>query len=190
MDINDYFYQKFPKELKKLNFAKPNKVVSEKIMNDASVMFFGGQNWKNANEDLSNISMNERPLFVLSLFLITLTDQCLFTYEPTLYEKWRNATNFPKFGWAGFGPHNENPFCILTEPEREGLVNQSMILDLMPEFVEFMSEQTELAFKESLKQVNLKDYFNYIINDKAYSLDEGEILKSFKLHFEGKYKSL
>ena len=182
--MRDYFYNTFPSRLRLLEFRRPNQIVREHIMRDDSVVFFGGRDWESVSDDLSQISEEDRPYFILSLFMVVLTDQCLYTYQPNSYRVWRQKTNFPKFGWSGFGPHNENPLKILWAPEREHAVIINDVLNLIPHFVTFMLEETRNFFSRNLPEVDPLDYFECIRKDSAYTFDEGQIVQRFKTEFE------
>lgn len=108
MKIGPYFKDEFPHHMRRLHFKHPNRIVSVDIMGEPGVLFFGGQDWRNVERDLQEIPGNYRPAFVFSLFVITLTDQCIHSHFKESYPRWRSLTNFPKFGWAGFGYHMLN----------------------------------------------------------------------------------
>jgi hypothetical protein len=183
--MNDYFYKKFPGQLRGLEYQRPNQVVIEHIMRDNAVVFFGGQHWDNVSNDLAAIPPEDRPRFILSLFMVILTDQCLYTYYKDSYKLWREKTQFPKFGWSGFGPHNENPFMVLYIPERKKVVDTNKVIELLPEFVKFFVEETKNYFKANLPDVNTTEFFNKIKNDSSFiSINKGTIVKSFKEKFE------
>lgn len=124
--MNHYFHNRFPSQLALLTFSRPNSVVRE-YLNDDAVVFFGGPDRESARIDLSRIPEDDRPKFVLSLFMVVITDQCLYTHFRQTCQMWRRQTNFPKFGWSGFGPHNENPLKILWAPERDGAISAADI---------------------------------------------------------------
>lgn len=182
--MNDYFYRSFPRELSCLQLHRPSRNVSHEIMNDEWAVFFGGQAWANVRADLSCIVPAHRTNFVLSLFMIMLTDQCLYTYKKDLYATWRERTAFPKFGWAGFGPHHENPFYLLWVPERENLIDREKAIAQMPQFVVFLIGETQRHFKECGFSLTIPDYIKLICQDAAYSMNDGVIIPRFKREFE------
>ena len=144
----------------------------------------GGQDWKNVSDDLSHIQLKDRSRFILSLFMVVLTDQYLYTYKPSAYQLWREKTNFPKFGWSGFGSHNENPLKILWAPERENVINTDEVLGLMPQFVNFLIEDTNIYFRKNLPDTDLEDYFQGIKSDSSYLFNDGQVVQCFKSVFE------
>jgi len=177
--MNEYFYQEFPEHLKLVEFKRPNLIILEREQ-DSALNFFGGKDWGNVSEDLSYIPKSKRANFILSLFMVVLTDQCLFTCFSDSYPIWRKQTGFPKFGWSGFGPHNENPLKLLWAPEREKEVDNTEVIEDMPNFVDFMIKTVKDFFNQNLSDVKYTDFFDAIINDSAFEFSEGEIVKSFK----------
>jgi hypothetical protein len=182
--MHDYFYGRFPLQLARLTFRRPNDVVCEQIMRDPGVVFFGGPDWENVATDLGTVPETDRPRFILSLFMVVLTDQALYTYFRDAYEAWRRRTNFPKFGWSGFGPHNENPFKILWAPEREGIIDIHGLLALIPEFMRFFVGETRTYFRQHLPAVGVRNYFDAIRGDRGYAFHQGVVVPRVKAEFE------
>lgn len=181
--MHDYFYSVFPNQLKTLSYLKPPQYLSE-MHHLGGALFFGGSDWENAATDLARVPPEDRPRFVLSLFMIVLTDQALFTHNTNAYDEWRRRTNFPKFGWFGFGVHNENPFKLLSVPEQEGLVDAEEIIAAMPEFVDFfIAESTKMLVDAGLlTEIGL--HFESIRSDPAYAFGEGKVVPAFKSAFD------
>lgn len=153
-------------------------------MRDPAVVFFGGPDWENVAVDFANVPERDLFRFVLCLFMVVLTDQALYTYFRDSYDTWRRNTNFPKFGWSGFGPHNENPFKILWAPEREQAVNTEQVLALVPEFASFFVNETEAYFIQHLPTVEIHGYFGAIKGDRGYAFNEGVVVPRVKAEFE------
>jgi len=184
MTFRNYFLNTFPKHLQLLKRHQPNEVVRECIMKDNGVMFFGGRDWNSVADDLSQIPHNDRPKFILSLFMEVMMDQCLYTYQPNVYPGWRMKTNLPKFGWSGLGPHHENPLKILWAPERERIVTEDDVINILHEFIVFMLEETNQFFADNAITVNTLDFLQYFINDNSYAFSEGNIVQRFKREFQ------
>lgn len=178
--IQDYFENKFPSDLTKIEFQLPDVVVQNHMLGEQITPFFGGSEWKHCREDLANIRVGDRNVFVLSIFMIVLTDQCLFRYHQDLYAQWRKRTQFPKFGWTGFGYHNENPFKLLWIPERDAQIEIENLILLIPDFLQFFKFKLNQFFPTF--EINL--FFENIKHDNAYQFNEGNALKAFKLEFE------
>jgi hypothetical protein len=183
--MNHYFYQRFPSQLSQLEFTPDS--------HDPTIVRFGRLGWENFNNDLNTVPPEDRSRFILSLFMIILTDQALYRYfrvpHSTIcpYSIWRRSTNFPNFGGSGFDVHNENPFKILSAPERqdrEGIININEVLALIPEFVKFLVYETTDYFRKHLPEVDIHLYFDKIRGDDAYAFDEGEVVPRFKAEFE------
>lgn len=183
--IYAYFYNRFPSQLATLGLHQPNPIILRN-MRDSGVVFFGDPEWSNVRSDLAAVPEADRPLFILSLFMVVLTDQAVYTYFPHSYDTWRMHTRFPKFGWSGFGPHNENPIWILRVPEREGVIASDAVIGLMPEFARFLARETTTTFRQWLPAIDVTAYFNAVRGDKDYAADvgEGTIIPRFKEELE------
>ena len=184
MDIDTYFVQRFPEHLRQLPFIRPNAVIREVVFEGSDTFFFGGCDWETASRDLALIPPADRFRFVLSLFMIVLTDQCLYTHHQDCYETWRRLTSFPKFGWAGFNAHHENPFKILYAAEREMAIDIDAAVHFMPAFAEYLVRRTEDFLFRHLPSVKPSNYFREITTDNAYAFDQGRLVPSFKQAFE------
>ena len=146
--------------------------------------FFGGPDWETVAADIENVPRDDRSRFVLCLFMVVLTDQALYTYFRTSYETWRRRTNFPKFGWSGFGPHNENPFKILYAPERANVVDTNNMLFLVRDFVSFFVDETVNYFAQHLPEVEIQGFFDAIQRDNGYAFNEGLVVPNVKAEFK------
>lgn len=186
--MRDYFYSVFPGQLARLSYAQPSQS-TDRIYQLAGVSFFGGRDWKGVTTDLAAVPASDLPRFVLALFMVVLTDQALYTYQRDAYETWRRHTAFPKFGWTGFGTHNESPFKILSIPEKEGLVDPNELIAAMPGFVEFLVAETRRIIVEYSLPVNPEAHFDNILRDQAYGFGEGVVVPAFKAVFEKKLGS-
>ena len=153
-------------------------------MGDPSVVFFGGPDWENVADDLANIPAPDRSRFILSLFMVVLTDQALYRHFRQSYDAWRRKTNYPKFGWSGFGPHNENPFKILWAPEREHIIDNNELLALAPDFVRFFVDEATAYFRQHLPAIEVRAYFDAIKHDMGYGFNEGDVVRRVKVEFE------
>ena len=181
--MRDYFYGRFQSQIQLLEFKQPNEIVRDFLGNDALAVF-GGRDWENVTKDLLLIPAEDRARFVLCLFMMVLIDQCLYARWRDAYKTWEEKTNYPKFGSLGFGVNNENPFKILWAPERENIVGGHSGLELMPEFVKFMKEETTDFLSNNLPQIQASDFFDSIKRDYAFNFDKGEHVLCFKKEFE------
>ena len=194
MELKDYFHNKFKYDLRRI-------VVGKRATGfEKEYIFFGGHEWSHFAHDMQVIPQEERhPLFILSLFMIILTDQALYTYEKDLYPMWRQSTGFPNFGHWGFGPHNENPLWILAKAGTHDELRVRTI-ELIPEFVKFLIEETERYFEQIFAtKIDMSKYFTEILNDNAYKISshkpEAEELRNsqsvatFKKCFEDELKN-
>lgn len=186
--LDTYFKQSFPNQLRLLSFQKPNRVVKEQIMNESHVLFYGGKDWERVENDLGNIPENDRLAFVLCLFMITISDQNLYHYFKEAYSLWRKHTQFPKFGWSGFGPHLEDPMKILTVPEDIELIRVEDNDKLIKEFAELFYSQADMVADRYGIEVTSKEFFESMTNDSDYISAEGKLVETVKKHLKEKVK--
>ena len=180
----EYFYNRFPIDLQRIEKQEPNSVVRDLIMRDPSAILFGGPEWRNVSTDLPRVPLDNRGRFILSLFMVTLTEQVIYTYFRNHYEMWRAGTGFPKFGWSGLGPHHENPFILLWAPEREGMLQPNEVLPLLPEFVRFYLEATASYFQQHLPAIQMTDFLRRLVSDPQYQFGVGTISPAFRTLFD------
>jgi hypothetical protein len=179
MNLIKYFNHGFQCDIGKLNFVDVPQVLKD-ILNDKDLIQFGGKNWSRAPDDLDNIDVELRPMFVLCLFALVATDQCMQTYFKPHYADWRAQTAYPKFGWTRFGLYNENPLKLLSVPEQLQLVDAEKTSALMREFVGFY--RTLVADYCQLHAPHLSDdlFFSRLLQDDIFSLGEGRVVAAFK----------
>jgi hypothetical protein len=180
----EYFYNRFLIDLQRIEKQEPNSVVRDEIMRDPSAIFFGGPEWRNVSTDLPRVPLDNRGRFILSLFMVTLTEQVIYTHCRNHYEMWRAGTGFPKFGWSGYGPHHENPFILLWAPEREGIFQPNELLPLLPEFVRFYLEATASYFRQHLPAIQMTDFLRRLVSDPQYQFGVGTISPAFRTLFD------
>jgi hypothetical protein len=187
--MRNYFYGGFLQQIEQLSFSRPNHVLRSHL-DDDSLVFFGGRDWCHVSNDLARIPLQDRARFVLSLFMVTLTDQCLHCYMPAAYAEWRSKTKYPKFGWAGFGVHYENPFKLLWAPEREQLVNPDEVIELMPVFTRFLMTETVDYFARMNPVPSVVQHFQGIQDDEAYRFNEGRTVQALKRELDKEIKTV
>lgn len=164
-----YFNGPFMKDLTLLKTTRPNSVEREHTLGgDASAVFFGGKEWENVAADLDSIDHATRPHFILSLFMVICTEQCLHAHFPRAQPAWRARTGFPLFGWSGFGVHNENPYHILRAPVAAGLVDEVAAVALAPAFGAFFFSEVSAYFAANGLGVHAKDLFAAMRADETY----------------------
>jgi len=130
-------------------------------------MFFGGQDWEQCKADLNNIPEEDRAAFILCLFIVVITDQNIYAHFRDKYGNWRAKTQFPKFGWSGFGPHNENPLKILVVPVKKEFVKLAAVETHLPEAMELFVGEVE-RFVMGQIQIPTADFFTRMCGDRAF----------------------
>jgi len=184
MKLATYFKQDFPKHLSQLQFRPVNQVLKD-LFHDPLLVLFGGRDWSHVQQDLAPIPRHQRAHFVYALLTIVLTDQCIQTYFKTAYPAWREATAYPKFGWSGFGLHNENPYKLIAVAESSGLVDRTALHALMPEFVEFLQDVVTAHFTREMPTVDVRQFFRHLLNDDINAFQSGMVLPALQAMARG-----
>lgn len=179
MSIVHYFNRGFQRDIAKLHFSEAPQVLKD-ILNDQSLVLFGGKNWPSVQDDLKNIDPDDRPMFVLCLFALVATDQCMQTYFKHHYTDWRAQTQYPKFAWTRFGLYNENPLKLLSLPEQSGMLDVDVTCDLMREFTVFYRGLITDYCHVQAPQWSPDEFFTRLLQDDIFGLNGGEVLAAFK----------
>lgn len=163
MTLLNYIKTQFIKDLQNLKFITKE-----------GIRFFGGPEWENFEADTSKIDSKNVPYFCFCLYSMTCADQNMHSNFKFAYRNWVLKSQYPKFGWSGFGNHFEKPKFLLEIPEKHG-VDFNLITDQdVQEFVEF-------NFNVSLKQfgVDTKTFFQIMVNDLDFNSNT-QIFKRLK----------
>jgi hypothetical protein len=178
VNIANYFNQGFQRDIGKLQFSEVPQVLKD-ILNDKDLIQFGGRNWSKVDTDLKDIDVELRPMFVLCLFVLVATDQCMQTYFKQHYANWRAQTAYPKFGWIRFGLYNENPLRLLSVPEKLQLLDAKQTCALMREFVGFYRTLVADYCHVHAPQISADAFFSKLLQDDIFSRGEGEVVAAF-----------
>jgi hypothetical protein len=166
--MDAYFHGPFfPRDLALLHTTAPSSLTREHALGgDASAVFFGGSGWKGVASDLAGIPPPTRPHFVLSLFMVVVTDQCLHAHFPAAQRAWRARTGFPLFGWSGTGIHNENPYHLCAAPVAAGLVDEAAAVALVPALAALF--HAEVTSHLAGLSIDAADFFAALRADATY----------------------
>jgi hypothetical protein len=181
MSIENYFNHGFQSDIAKLQFAEVPQVLRD-ILNDPQLVLFGGKNWAHVETDLQNIKAEDRPMFVLCLFAVVATDQCMQTYFRSHYRHWRSQTAYPKFGWVRFGLYNENPLKLFSASENSQVIDTARTSGLMSDFMVFYRQLLDDYFRQNAPELAADLFFSRLLNDKIMDLNEGRLIAAFKHH--------
>jgi hypothetical protein len=149
MTLLNYIKTQFIKDLQSLE-----------ITTNEGMSFFGGQEWENFEIDTAKINPKHLAYFCFCLFSMTCADQNMHSNFKFAYRDWLKKSQYPKFGWYGFGNHFEKPKFLLEVSEQKG-VDFNLITDQdLNEFVDF-------NFNVSLRQfgIDTKTFFKVMMND-------------------------
>lgn len=179
MSIERYFNKAFPQDIGRLQFRPVSQVVKD-IFHDQALVLFGGADWENVRADLQDIAPEDRPKFVLCLFAVVLTDQCMHRYFKPSYACWRADTLYPKFGWNRFGLFNENPLKLLAVPELAGLLDAQATVALMSEFVVFYRQLVSDYLQRNLRHIGCGQFLSALLQDDILQFNQGQIVAEFR----------
>jgi hypothetical protein len=165
--MESYFNHFFIADLRKLSLTRPNNVIlsnPESFRIDQTTVFFGGRNWENYENDIKAIDQKSK--FVLSLFATVCIDLTMFTHFSGSYAKFRSLTNYPKFGWSGYGPHFEGPHKLIIKAEQEGKLEFTD--ELIANFVLFWISSSKAFFSLHFPEIQFSYFFEKMRNDSDF----------------------
>jgi hypothetical protein len=180
MKFDEYYQKQFLTEIKTLSFEKPSNVIvetPESFRVDSSTVFFGGKEWENCAHDLK-FSRN-KSYFSLCLFGMVCNDLNMHSNFKDQYPKFRSLTQYPKFGWTGYGCHFESPHWLLSKPLELGLVSYEG--STLADFVSFWKNDASVFFTQSMAEIDFDLYFDKLVNDQVF--EKTEALLAIKKHF-------
>ena len=183
LKIKKYLKNQFLLDLRTMDFHQPNSTIlnnPDSFRIDNNTIYFGGENWRNINNDIRNIEERNQEFFFLLLFMITVIDLTMFTYYEASYEKFRGLTRYPKFGWVGFGPHYETPKKLINIPENRGLIEKKAVLKYIDVYIDLFFEECDAFFKINTPEITTADFIRKIVNDGDFQIafsDENTIFE-------------
>jgi hypothetical protein len=184
MALIEYRNQQFNADLNSMNFIIPNEVILNNPSDfdlDQNTVFFGKQDWENLNIDIEHIEEENYKYFFLCLFTITIIDMTMFKYFNENYVAFREQTNYPKFGWCGFGPHYENPRKILDLPSENSYLNLD-VTDIDEYYSFFVLELKNSLYNHGIESIDFIDKLlsdnDIVINDIDGNTISGILIKS------------
>jgi len=158
--MNKYYHNQFRQDLEHLNYTIHNVLGKE-------YKFFGNEKWQNYKADLQNISNENKPKFILSLFITISVDQAFYSFlTEEQYNRAESLLRYPKFGWCGMGPHNEPPKNIIIRPLEFGEVNGNNILHFKDDAMKLYIEEVKIFQQNYFRELNVRDFFLRLVNDR------------------------
>jgi len=105
----------------------------------------------------------------------------MFKYFNENYVAFREQTNYPKFGWCGFGPHYENPRKILDLPPENSYLNLD-VTDIDEYYSFFVLELKNSLYNHGIESIDFIDKLlsdnDIVINDIDGNTISGILIKS------------
>ncbi len=160
-----------------MHFKKPNSIIlnhPEDFKIDRNTIFFGGRDWINFEEDIRRIPQHHIQHFILCLFTIVVIDQNMFTNFRNSYAIFRAKTNYPKFGWTGFGTHMEKPKKILSVAEKKGLLDKIWVQEHEQEYIKLFVKECQWFFSTILPEIRTLDFLDALVNDTDFRIMDDE----------------
>jgi hypothetical protein len=171
MALIEYRNQQFNADLNSMKFIIPNEVILNNPSDfdlDQNTVFFGKQDWENLNIDIEHIEEENYKYFFLCLFTITIIDMTMFKYFNENYVAFREQTNYPKFGWCGFGPHYENPRKILDLPSENSYLNLN-VTDIDEYYSFFVLELENSLYNHGIESI---DFIDKLLSDNDIVIND------------------
>jgi hypothetical protein len=165
MKYKEYLSTCFKKDMQKLNYENLDAIRRDMF---GDMVFFGGNDWANMENDLKNIRKENRGYFCLSLFTIVTFDQCAYTYYKKYYKIFREKTMYPKFGWCGMGPHHEYPKKLLNLPELKGYISKENIINIMDEYIDLFINECNEFFQITGINIDSNDFLLKLVKDVGF----------------------
>ena len=194
--LETYFDNEFSIDVRTLRTQKPSYVILSNPASfgvDEQTVFVGGKDWENIEHDRSSISPEKREYFIICLFSIVLIDLIMFTYFKDQYSVYRKKTNYPKFGWTGFGPHFENPKKIILVPEQLNIVDFNFLKNNINGYCKWFLDKCEEEFLKSDLSINTIEFLQKITDDKDFKptmYDQESVFNLIYIELQGGEDSL
>jgi hypothetical protein len=118
---------------------------------------------------LSQVSAECRPRFLVCLYFTVLADQAMHTHFGFESRRFEELTQYPKFR-VGLGHAlHMNPASILTTPIQQHLVSEDAVRQIIPEAMTLFVDETVPFFCEHLPEIQAADFFARILADPDIS---------------------
>jgi len=173
MEIRNYYLKTFRTDVEKIRFRLGSKVTNP---ND---FFFDREEWKRAVRLMED--NNKKACFIFSMFITVASDQTMHAYYQNFYDDFRRLTRYPKFGWCGLGPHNENPLELIQYAIEDNAVDSNSIDSMSKEAAKLFVDEIFDFLGNHICEVSPKKFINNFLNDKdvANRSSQSNVVKIF-----------
>jgi hypothetical protein len=154
MTLKEYYFDDFGDDINNINFqhgGTPNP----------GDLFFSENEWVGAVQN-----NNRKAYFICSMFVTVASDQTMYTYYKDHYNKFKDYTRYPKFGYCGLGPHNQNPLSLIGLPVDNGIIQSSAIENISEEAAKLFVDEIFDFFTQYMNTINPADFLTNFLNDK------------------------
>ncbi len=173
MNLRDYYLNVFRGDVEKIRFRRGSEVTNP------SDFFFDREEWKNAVQLMED---NEtKAYFIFSMCITVAPDQTMYTYYQKHYGDFRRLTRYPKFGWCGLGPHNENPLLLIQYAIEDNAVDSNYIGRMSKDAAELFVDEIFDFFVNHMPEVDPKEFIENFVNDNnvATISSQSNLVKTF-----------
>lgn len=175
MTLLEYSQKQFLNDLNRIPKTNCNTIASELSPNiDSKTNFFGGYHWENYENDIINITPENRDKFCICLFAMSSSDQNVHAKFSNLLAVWLRHFKYPKFGYCGLGPHFEKVNYLLDVPVAHGINFNSISQEQIDEFLTLQFNAGRLVLGDELNF-----FFQTMVQDSDFSSDT-EIFRKIK----------
>jgi hypothetical protein len=158
INLKKYYLNDFRKDLLKIQFERGNEITNP------GDFFFDKTSWTDAIRKLQ--SNEQKACFIISMFITVASDQTMFTYFRSSYRNFRLLTRYPKFGWTGLGPHNENPLLLIKYPVEQSAIDFQEIEVKFAEAAKLFKDEVKDFFVNHMVGINHDEFIKKFTNDK------------------------
>lgn len=173
MSLREYYLEVFRADVKRIRFRPGSKVTNP------DDFFFDREEWKRAVGLMKD--NNTKACFIFSMFITIASDQTMYTYYQNCYDDFRRLTRYPKFGWCGLGPHNENPLKLIQYAIEDNAVDPNSIGSMSEEAAKLFVDEIFDFFVNHICEVSPKDFIDNFLNDNdvATISPQSKLVKKF-----------
>ena len=170
MSLLQYYKNQFPVDLETIGYEFPSEIhLNESVHQtiDLNTRFFGGLEWENYTDDISQIDTANVKYFCVCLFMIVSIDENYFSHFKPKYIPFRRISNYPKFGWIGLGLHFEKPCLLINKPNINGVDFENITDSEINEFLNFYFANANFL------NIDQSEFLESMINDEDFQCTSG-----------------
>ncbi len=183
-DIRGYYLEEFRNDFKRISFVPGTNATNP------GDSFFDAESWRRAVGLFDD--EQTKTWFIFSMFITVASDQIMFTYYPQDYRRFRDLTRYPKFGWCGLGPHNQNPLLLIQVPLQDHVVSDRYIEENSVSAAKLFVDEVVDFFSRHMPHINSQEFFEHFLNDGQVkdTLNNFPIVSAFLHEIEANVRAI